>query len=114
MNTNTVVVRNPSNKLARWMIASIPDAKKDSVLILKGTYPSYLFEIVPPNPDPECFHVEFAGNVHYIKVKIDIDNMGNPPQSYFQEMLQWYSKSKARPTLNRINSYRQKVESKSE
>jgi hypothetical protein len=106
MNPSNVVVRNPSNKLARWMIASTPDSKGLSVLILKGTYPSYLFEIVPPNDDPECFTIEFAGNVHYIKVKLDIDKMGNPPQSYLLEMLQWYSKSKARPTLNRISNSR--------
>ncbi len=103
MISNTVVVKNPS-KLARWMVATDPESKANSVLILKGTYPSYLFEIVPPNDDPACYAVEFGGGMHYIRVRQDIDKMGPPPQSYMLEMLQWYSKCKMRPTLQRINS----------
>lgn len=104
MISNTVVVKNPSNRLARWMVAQVPDSKKSSVMILKGTYPSYLFEIVPPTNDTECHKIEFAGAIHYIKVKSDIDKMGPPPHSYMQEMLQWYTKCRIKPTLNRINS----------
>lgn len=106
MVSNPVVVKNPSNKLARWMIATDPaESKANSVLVMKGTYPSYLFEIVPPTNDPECYAVEFGGSLHYVRVKQDIDKMGPPPHSYMQEMLQWYSKCKMRPTLQRINSF---------
>lgn len=104
MVSNTVVVKNPSNKLARWMIATDPDSKSTSVLILKGTFPSYMFEIVAPNDNPECYTLEYAGIVHFIRVRQDIDSMGAPPHSYMQEMLQWYSRCKIRPTLQRINS----------
>lgn len=104
MVSSTVVVKNPSNKLARWMVAVNPDSKSNSILILKGTFPSYLFEVIPPTTEPDCYVIEHAGNMHYIRVKLDVDKMGPPPLSYMHEMLQWYSKSRTRPTLQRINS----------
>lgn len=86
------------------MIASDPFVKKDSVLILKGKFPLYLFEIVPPTDDPDCMKVEYKNVIYHVRVKHDLDKMGTPPKSYLWEMLDWYARSKARPTLREINA----------
>lgn len=104
MALKTSIVKSPSNNVARWMVAYVPDSKSNSALVLKGTYPSYLFEIVPPTQSSNCIKIDFHGETYHILVKIDIDKAGAPPNSYLMEMLQWYSKSKAKPTLAKINS----------
>ncbi len=109
MNNSTVLrtslVKSPSNNVARWMVAYVPGTKSTSALVLKGTYPSYLFEIVPPSQEADAIKVEYAGNTYHVLVKLDIDKAGSPPKSYLLEMLRWYSKSKAKPTLQKITSY---------
>lgn len=100
----TSVVKSPSNNVARWMVAYVPDVKSNSALVLKGTYPSYLFEIIPPAQSSNCIKIDYLGETYYVLVKLDIDNAGAPPNSYLLEMLRWYSKCKAKPTLNKINA----------
>lgn len=100
----TSVVKSPGNNVARWMVAYVPDVKSNSALVLKGTYPSYLFEIIPPTQSSDCIKVDYLGENYYVMVKLDINNVGTPPNSYLIEMLRWYSKSKAKPTLNKINA----------
>lgn len=104
METKTVVIKKPGNGLSRWMLLSDPMSKKESGLVLKGHYPQYIFEIVSPNEDPECIQVELAGKVHYVMVRKFISDGSEPPMRYLVEMLKWYAKTKAKPTLNEINS----------
>lgn len=98
------IVKNPSNRVSRWLVTVNSDAKKGSVMILKGRYPSYLFEIVPPSNDPDCISVEYKDENYQVKVLRDFDKAGLPPQSYLIEMIEWYTKNKFRPALKTINA----------
>lgn len=85
------------------MVASNPSHSMTSILILKGKYPSYLFEIVPTDPNNECHQVEFQGMKVTIKVRRDFDSFGTPPKSYLIEMLTWYTANKLKPGLDQIS-----------
>jgi hypothetical protein len=99
------IVRNPSNRISRWMVAVNPESNKRSALILKGRFPAYLFEVVPPTQDPECITVMLHDVKYFVKVRQDFDKAGTPPQSYLIEMLTWYTKHKYKPTLKTINAH---------
>ena len=99
------IVRNPSNRISRWMVAVNPESNKNSAMILKGRYPAYLFEVVAPTNDSDCITVMFHDVKYYVKVRQDFDKAGTPPQSYLIEMLTWYTKHKYKPTLKTINSH---------
>lgn len=99
------IVRNPSNRFSRWMVVLNPESNKSSAMILKGRYPAYLFEIVPPTEDTDCITVMFQDVKHYVKVRQDYDKVGTPPQSYLLEMLTWYTKNKYKPSLKTITSH---------
>jgi len=104
MEIKSVIIKKSGNGLSRWMLLSDPTSKKESGLVLKGHYPQYIFEIVPPNDDPECIQVELSGKAHYIMVRKFISDSSEPPVRYLVEMLKWYAKTKSKPTLNEINS----------
>ncbi len=84
------------------MVASNPSKIENSILILKGKYPSYLFEIIPADSDTECLRVDFQGLTHCIKVRRDFDGFGTPPKSYLIEMLTWYTANKLKPGIDQI------------
>ena len=99
------IVRSPSNRISRWMVALNPASNKSSALVLKGRFPAYLFEVVSPNEDSDCITVMFHDVKYYVKVRQDFDKAGTPPQSYLIEMLTWYTKHKYKPSLKTINSH---------
>ena len=102
MNITSSVLKSPSNKLPRWMIACVPNVKSKSAFVLKGTYPAYLFEIMPPSDDEGCIKVEYKKKTYCVTVKLDIDEAGEPPHSYLLEMLGWYASQKVKPYLAKI------------
>ncbi|GHB76117.1 hypothetical protein [Persicitalea jodogahamensis] len=104
MDITTSVLKSPSNKLPRWMVATVPNVKSTSAFILKGTYPAYLFEIMPPRDDENCIKVEYKKKTYCVAVKLDIDEAGEPPHSYLVEMLGWYASQKVKPYLSKILS----------
>jgi len=102
MDITSSVLKSPSNKLPRWMVASVPNVKSKSAFVLKGTYPAYLFEIMPPSDHEACIKVEYKKKTYCVAVKLDIDEAGEPPHSYFVEMLGWYASQKVKPFLAKI------------
>ena len=104
MDITSSVLKSPSNKLPRWMIAFVPNTKGKSAYVFKGTYPAYLFEIVPPSDDEDTIKVEYKKKTYHVAVKLDIDEAGAPPMSYLVEMLGWYASTKAKPYLYKINA----------
>ncbi len=108
MNITSSVLKSPSNKLPRWMIAAVPNVKGKSAFVLKGTYPAYLFEIMPPcdgdDCSDNCLKVDYKKKTYHVAVKLDIDDAGEPPHSYFVEMLGWYASQKVKPYLAKILS----------
>ncbi len=84
------------------MVATVPNTKSKSAFVLKGTYPAYLFEIIPPSDDENCIEVEYKRKKYCVTVKLDIDEAGEPPHSYLVEMIGWYASQKVKPFLSKI------------
>ena len=98
------VLAKPNYGLPRWMKLVDPGIKKDSILIFKGHFPQYIFELSAEPVEDDSFLYEFRNTRFYITVRKDIDNFGAPPDRFLNEMCTWYKNSRARPTLHRITS----------
>lgn len=107
MEAKSVIIRKPGKGLSRWMLVSDPLIKRSSGTVLKGHHPQFIFEIVPPNDDPNCIQVEFEGSTHYIMVRKGAEDQSPPPLKYLLEMLKWYTSVKAKPSLQEIGAVRQ-------
>lgn len=82
------------------MVLSSPDQAQRSITILRGHYPQYIFEIVPPGVETDYQLIEFKGGIYHITVRRDIDEKGTPPVSYLIEMLIWYQRAGLTPKLS--------------
>lgn len=89
------------------MLVSDPLRPLGGNYVFKGHKPQYLFEIVPTWEATNCYAIEYRSATYYICIRKDIDNRGKPPLSYFIEMLAWYKKVRASPTLDEINGLRE-------
>lgn len=98
------MVNRPNNGLPRWMKLANPLTKHEPVLIMKGHFPQYVFEISSTKVDAESVAFEYKDSKVYITVRKDIDHFGPPPERYFFEMCDWYRRSKLRPSINRLNA----------
>ena len=97
-------VTKPKNGLPRWMRLANPLTKEDPVLIMKGHYPQYVFEISGTKVEPDSISFEYKDSTVFITVRKDIDHFGPPPERFLIEMCEWYRRSKLRPTFNRLNA----------
>ncbi|TDB64567.1 hypothetical protein [Arundinibacter roseus] len=104
MKTHTFQLNKPVQDLSRWMLVSDPLNSDGRFYVLKGHYPQYLFEIVPKSECTDGHSIAYRGETYYINIRKDIDNRGKPPISYFLEMLAWYTKIGAKPSLAEINA----------
>ncbi|MPR32348.1 hypothetical protein [Salmonirosea aquatica] len=98
------ILNKPNSGLPRWMKLVDPVTKKDSVLILKGHFPQYIFELSAGQVESDSILYSFRNSKFYITVRKDIDNFGAPPERFLVEMCTWYKNSRIRPTLQRISS----------
>lgn len=96
------MVNKPNHGLPRWMRLANPLAEHDQVLVMKGHYPQYVFEISSSKVDPESVTYVYKDATVFITVRKDIDHFGPPPERFFQEMCDWYRRSKLRPTFHRL------------
>lgn len=105
MENKSVIIRKPGKGLSRWMLLTDPLTKKTSGsgLVLKGHHPQFIFEIVPPNDDPDCHKVDFQGTTHYVMVRKCSHEEEASPTKYMVEMLKWYTSVKAKPSLREIS-----------
>jgi hypothetical protein len=101
---NVCILTKPNFGLPRWMKLMDPDVRKDSVLILKGHFPQYIFELSAEQVEDGSIPYSFKNTNFYITVRKDMDNFGNPPERFLTEMCAWYKNSRIRPTLHRISS----------
>lgn len=104
---STAVV--PREELPRWMLVSDPLRPLGGAYVFKGHFPQYLFEIRPSRQAENCYAIKYRSESYYINIIRDFDNRGKPPLSYFIEMLAWYKKVGARPTLDEINKLRESL-----
>ncbi|TDB67084.1 hypothetical protein [Arundinibacter roseus] len=100
---STGIIKKKKEGFEKWLVLINPGSHHKSVLILRGHYPQYIFEIVAPTSDPDHYKVDFKGDIYFIKVRRDFDKKGEPPVSYMRELLQWYHKTRLTPRLSDIN-----------
>ncbi len=106
MSIKTVVIKKTSAGLPKWMLLVDPQHESGTALILKGHYPQYIYEIVPPNDDPDCYKVSYYGRMHHIMLRKSIESDAAAADRYLLEMLAWYAGCGVRPTLQQIHSGR--------
>lgn len=94
------VLKKKPNGLSKWMVLSNPEQTQQSIMILRGHYPQYIFEIIQPGSETNHQLVEFKGDTYQIAVRRDIDEKGIPPVSYLIEMLLWYQRARLNPKLS--------------
>jgi hypothetical protein len=98
------VLNKPNSGLPRWMKLMDPGVSKDSILILKGHFPQYIFELSAEQMEDDSIPYSFKNTKLYITVRKDMDNFGVPPERFLAEMCTWYKNSRIQPTLHRIAS----------
>lgn len=106
MNMKTVVIKKLSTGLPKWMLLVDPQYESGTALILKGHYPQYIYEIVPPNDDPDCYRVSYYGRTHHIMLRKCLESDAAVADRYLLEMLGWYASCDVRPSLQQIHSGR--------
>ncbi len=98
------ILNKPNYGLPRWMKLMDPGTSKDSILILKGHFPQYIFELSAEQVEDDSIPYSFKNTKFYVTVRKDMDHFGVPPERFLAEMCTWYKNSRIQPTLHRIAS----------
>ncbi|TDB64654.1 hypothetical protein [Arundinibacter roseus] len=96
------VVSKPNNGLPRWMRLINPISANDPILILKGHYPQFIFEISGKPVSDTSMAFAYKEIELFITVRKDVDQFGDPPKSCLKEMCNWYCKSNYKPTFRQL------------
>ena len=73
---------------AKFML--IPDPKDNRrTIIIRTQYPKFIFELTN-DPEPDSKSVIINEVMHFISVRKDLDNYGEPSESYLREVVRWW------------------------